>query len=186
MKVSLIAPSNVEKLSSIIGKPIGEIETISKEVGRILARSCCQLVVIFDHNGVRALVADSFKENGGELEMLYTKNDYDWHVNASMMGHLEEADIRTEKASWHDMLLSLVKDSDLVVCAGLSAGVFAEIGYMKWDYEQNTGKVKALIGIEELLPDGKFPKEISYDAVGKLLEVSSVKGLPKAIGKFCL
>ena len=115
--------------------------------------------------------------------MLYTKNDYDWYTDIYMK-YLKDADVKTKKDSWHDRLLSLIKDSDLVICAGLSAGVFTEMGYMKWNFQEGKGKTKALIGIKELLPGGEMPKELTYDKMGEMIKIISVKDLQKTILKF--
>jgi len=181
MKVSLIGPTNVKKLSKIIGKPIEEIEKIAKEVGETLAKNDCELVVVFNYSGLIKIVGNSYKQAGGKLEMLYTENDYDWDTEL-YMGHLEESDSKTKKDSWHDMLLSLVTDSDIVLCAGLSGGVLAELGYMKWNYQDKKGKVNALIGIKELLRDGEFPPEISFD-MQDLISLSSVDDLDEHLNK---
>jgi hypothetical protein len=183
MKVSLIGPSNIEKLSQIIGKSPDRIKNISAEMGRTLAKNGCQLVVVFDYVGILQLVGGPFKSNGGKLEMLYTENDYDWYTDIYTK-YLKEADIKTKKDSWHDLLLSLIKDSDLVICAGLSAGVFTEMGYMKWNFQERKGNVKALIGIKELLPGGKMPKELTHDKMGEMIKIISVNDLQKTLLKF--
>jgi hypothetical protein len=141
MKVSLLGPTNMTKFSALLGKPLHEIEALGTEVGQATARSHCSLVVVFNCSGMLRIVGESHKQSGGKLEMLYTDNDYDWET-ACYKGDLTFADVTIEKESWHDMLLSLVKDSDVVICAGLSAGVFAELAYMKWNYQEKKGKVK--------------------------------------------
>ncbi|MBI2583028.1 MAG: hypothetical protein HYW25_00015 [Candidatus Aenigmarchaeota archaeon] len=182
MKVSLLGPTNMEKFSRIVGKSPEEIRPLAEETGKIIAESKCNLIVVFNYSGMLKLVGDSYKKHGGKLEMLYTENDHDWETDIYMK-HLKEADVKTKAESWHDMLLRLVKASDLAICAGLSAGVLAELGYMKWNYQEGKGKVKALIGIMEFLRGEKFPPEISFD-MEKLIVISSVNGLEKAIEKF--
>jgi hypothetical protein len=182
MKISLIGPTDIERLSKIIGKPIREIELKAKEIGKIIAENKLQLIVLFNYSGMLKLVGDSYKENGGKLEMLYTENDYDWETNVYMK-HLNEADIKTKKKGWHDILLTLIRDPDLVLCAGLSAGVFAELGYMKWNYQEKKGNIKALIGIKEFLRDEEFPPEISWD-MERLISVSSINELSNTLKRF--
>ncbi|MCD4694352.1 hypothetical protein K8R62_03270 [bacterium] len=178
MKISILGPTNLNKFSKITGKSSEEIENIAKSIGKIIAENNHDLVVVFGYAGMLKLVGDSYKENNGKLEMLYTENDYDWETKIYMK-YLEEADIKTKKESWHDMLLSLVKDSDLVICAGLSAGVFAELGYMEWNHQENKGNVKKLIGIKELLKNEEFPPEISLDMNNII--ISSINDLDKVI-----
>ncbi len=179
MKVSLLGPTNIEKFSKIIGRSFEEIEEISKNIGEILAKNKCSLLALFSYAGVEKFVGDSYKANGGKLEMLYTENDYDWYTEMYKKD-LDHADIKTKKDSWHDLLLSFVKDSDYVVCAGLSAGVFVELGYMKWNYQEKKGKVKALIVIKEFLKNGELPPEISYD-LGDLIIKCSIDDLEETI-----
>ena len=178
MKVSLLGPTNIENLSSIIGLPKNEIQEIAEEIGKILADNKCNLVIFFNYSGILKMVGDSYKKEGGKLEMLYTENDYDWETKIYIKD-LKEADIKTKKDSWHDMLLSLVSDSEIVLCAGLSAGVMAELGYMKFNYQENKGKAKLIIGIKELLRDEKFPVE--FCDMEKIMKVVSIKELDEII-----
>ena len=66
----------------------------------------------------------------------------------------------------------------------LSAGVFTEMGYMKWNFQEAKGNTKALICIKELLPNGEMPKELTQDKMGKMIAVISAKDLEKTILKF--
>jgi len=182
MKVSILGPTNMEKFSKIINKPIEQIKSISINLGKILAENGCEVFVVFNYSGMLKLVGDSYKKHGGKLNVIYTENDYDWDTDIYMK-HLEEADIKIKKESWYDMLLSLVKDSDLVICAGLSAGVLAELGYMKWNYQEKKGNVKALIGIKELLRNEEFPPEITLD-MEKCIIISSIDKLSKVVQRF--
>ncbi len=183
MKISIIGPTNIEKFSAIIGKPIDEITRVMQGIGKTLAAGHCDIVLVFDYQGMRKTLGDAFKAaHGKTLEMLYTENDYDWNAKPHLK-FLKYADVQTKKPSWHDILLSLVSDSDIVLCAGLSAGVLAELGYMKWNYQEKRGRVKQLIGIKELLRDGEFPPEISYE-LEPITTICSVNDLPKVLKKF--
>lgn len=181
MKVSLLGPANLDKFSHIMNMSIGEIEVISKQIGKTLAENRCELGVVFNYSGMIKLVGDAYRQNSGKLEMLYTENDSDWFTDIYMK-HLENADIKTKKNSWHEMLLSLTSDSDIVLCAGLCAGTLAELAYMKWNYQENKGKVKAIIGIKELLRNHEFPPEISFD-MKKIIFICSVKDLDAVLKK---
>ena len=181
MKASILGPTNMKKFSNIIGKSVNEIENIAKNIGKILADNKIQLVTMFNYSGMLKVICDVYKEKGGKLEILYTENDYDWDTDI-YMDNLKEADIKTKKDSWHDLLLSLVKEVDIVICAGLSAGGLTELGYMKWNFQENKGNAKALIGIKELLRNGELPPEISYD-LGNVVSVVSIKELDKTLKK---
>jgi hypothetical protein len=179
MNVSLLGPSNMTKFSEIIGKQPKEIEAVAREIGRTLAEKQCRLVVVFNYIGILRLIGEEFKKHGGRLEMLYTENDYDWYTDLYMK-HLSEADINVKKDSWHDLLLSLVTDSDIVLCAGISAGVYTELGYMKWNNQEKKGRVRKLIGIKEFLRGGEFPPEISWD-MEKIITVIPASKLGQVI-----
>lgn len=182
IKISLLGPTNLNKFSKIMNKPIFDIEKIGEKIGKVIAKNKCELIVVFNYSGMLKIVGNSYKKEGGKLEMMYTENDYDWETKCYMK-HLKEADVKTKKRSWHDMLLSLVKDSDLVVCAGLSSGVFSELAYMKWNHQENKGNTKALVGIKELLRENKFPDEISFD-IKDITIVDSIKNFEGIIKKF--
>ncbi|MDI6806851.1 MAG: hypothetical protein QMD14_03515 [Candidatus Aenigmarchaeota archaeon] len=177
MKVSILGPTNMEKFCMLIGKSIDEIESLAKTIGKVLAQANYQVVMVFNYSGILRMIGESYKENGGKLEMLYTENNYDWGTDVYMK-YLEEANIKTKTDCWHDLLLSLVKDVDLVICAGLSSGVLVELGYMKWNYQHNRGGPKALIGIEELLRNKEFPPELSFN-LNKFMIISSIKNFQK-------
>ena len=179
MRVSLLGPTNLKKFASIIEKDEADIAQLAKDLGTSLAKQNCQLHVVFNLSGMLKLVADAYKAAGGKLTMLYTENDYDWETKP-YLSNLQEGDKTVKYPSWHDMLLSLVTDSDIVICAGLSAGVMAELGYMKWNYQEKKGKVKWLIGIKEFLRDGQFPPEIGMD-MSNLVKICSVEKLHESI-----
>ncbi len=165
----------MKKFSMLVGKSLTEIETIAQQVGKAIAKQNHELIVVFNYEGMLKLVGDAFKKSGGKLTIIYTENDYDWEIKP-YMHFLQEADKQVKFESWHDMLLSLVKDSDVVICAGLSAGVLAELGYMEWNFQENKGRVKTLIGIKELLRNQEFPPEATFD-MNSFMKVISVKDL---------
>ena len=179
MKVSLLGATNLEKFALILGKDQPSIIQVAKEIGKTLVEQDCELQVVFNNVGMLKLVADAYKEAGGKLTMLYTENDYDWETKP-YMNDLKKADSTVKLDSWHDMLLHLVSEADVVLCAGLSAGVFAELAYIKWNHQENKCRIKALIGVKELLRDGKFPPEIEYDINDKIV-YAGVKELAKKL-----
>lgn len=181
MRVSILGPTNLRKFYSNIGLTAEDVEAKARVIGRTLARYKCEVVVVFNYEGMLKLVGDAYKGYGGKLIMLHTDNDSDWEI-LPYVPLLEHASEAVKKESWHDMLLSLVGDSEIVICTGLSAGVFVELGYMKWNYQDKKGKCKDLIGIKELLRDGDFPPEISKD-IEKLITVIPMTELEKTLDK---
>lgn len=167
MKISLLGPTNLKKLAEITGITSEQIETAAKEVANAIAASG-ELQMVFDLNGILELVANEYKSAGGKLTLLYTENDYDWETKP-YMHFLEQADETIQLDSWHDMLLHLVKNTDVVVCAGLSSGVWAELAYIKWNHVEGKCNLKAIVGIKNLLRNGEFPPELSHELQDKII-----------------
>lgn len=178
MKISIIGPTNIEALSLHIGKSVSDIEKIGKEVGKSLVGIADELFVVFNYVGMLKVVGDAYKNAGGELTMLYTENNYDW-ATEDYMKFLPAGDKLLKKPSWHDMLLDLVTKTDVVICVGISAGVLAELAYMKWNWGELKG-AKKLIGIKELLNDEIFPVEVVNDT-GDFAKVVSCAELLNAL-----
>ncbi len=165
LEVSLLGPTNLKKFSGIIGKSDATIEALAQFIGSATAKGGAKLTVVFNYAGMLAQVGEAHKKEGGTLRMLYTEkmaDSNDWET-VPYEKHLSGATETQKFPSWHHMLLSLVSDADIVLCVGLSAGVFAELAYMKWNRLENRGRVKKLIGIKELLRDECFPPEIAAD-----------------------
>ncbi len=179
-EISLLGPTNLKKFSAITGKRNEEIEALGKLIGSATAKSGAKLTVVFNYGGMLKLVGDAHKSAGGTLRMLYTEkaaDSSDWDT-APYEPHLKEADETKKFPSWHHMLLSLVSDADIVLCVGLSAGVFAELAYMKWNKAENKGRVKKLIGIKELLREEQFPPEIAADLADMIEIIPAAELLP--------
>ena len=162
----------MEKFCRLTGLTREQAGEKAAAVGTAIAGAGHELRVVFNYGGMLKLVGDAYKEAGGELSMIATRNDYDWDVE-HYLEDLAHADRVEEKPSWHDMLLSLVSDSDIVVCAGLSSGVLVELGYMKWNVQDERGKVKRIILVEDLLRDGRLPPEIGENLAGLAVTVKA-------------
>lgn len=110
---------------------------------------------------------------------MYTENEKDWGAKKFLV-NLKKAEKITKKHSWHEVLLEPVSNFDVVICTGLSAGVLAEPGYMKWNLFDKKGKVKVLVGITEFLSGGQFPPEIAYP-LRKIIALPSVDNLEQTL-----
>ena len=111
--------------------------------------------------------------------MLYTESDEPWNAR-DFMKNLRYADRIVKKKDWNAILLSLVNDNDAIVCTGLSMGVFVELGFLRWSYEEGRSKVKMVVGIKELLRKGTFPPEITFD-LKNLLKICPVRKLKNCL-----
>lgn len=179
--VSLLGSTNLPKFSAITGLGMDKIASLAETTGKAIAKNSATLTVVFNYAGMLKLVGDAHKTAGGTLRMLYTeKNGSDDWETSPYEPHLKEADELKNLPSWHHMLLSLVSDAGIVVCAGLSAGVFAELAYMKWNAMEKRGRVKKLIGVKELLRNGEFPPEIATD-LQSLIEIVPAEELANAL-----
>ena len=163
--IGLIGPTNLKKFCAIMGRSESEVKMLANAIGGATARAGATLNVVFNYAGMLELIGEAHKANGGKLRMLYTDNTEkpsDWD-SAPYISNLSRVTDKVKFPNWHEMLLSLVSDSEVVLCAGLSAGVFAELAYIKWNTVEHRGKVKKLIGIKELIRTGDFPPEITAD-----------------------
>ncbi len=179
--VSLLGPTNLPRFSAVTGLGMDKIRALAETTGKAIAGSSATLTVVFNYGGMLKLVGDAHKTAGGTLRMLYTEKGTsdDWET-VPYEPHLKEADEVQKLKSWHAMLLSLVSDADVVVCAGLSSGVLAELAYIKWNAMEKRGRVKKLIGIKELLRGGEFPPEIATD-LNDLIEIVPVAEMGKTL-----
>ncbi|MFC1775175.1 hypothetical protein ACFLZN_02570 [Nanoarchaeota archaeon] len=175
MKISILGPTSFKNFAKCIDAIPDRIHSNAREVGRVIAKNKFELITMFNYQGMLKFVSESYKENGGKLTMRYTENDKDWD-NCVYMNNLSEDNNNVKCDSWHDLLLKLVSDSEVVVCCGLSLGVYVELGYMKWNYQDKKGNVKHLIFIKEFLKDGVLPKEISLN-MGDIVKIVSVNDL---------
>jgi len=181
MKISIIGPTNINNLSKATGRTEEEIKVIAENIGRILAEGGYELITMYNYGGILKLVGDSYRKAGGKLSMLYTENDWDWDTKPYMV-NLKNADNPIVTKDWHELLWTLVTKSDIVLCTGLSSGVFTEIGYMNWNFHEGKG-AKKLFGIRELIRDGKFPVELSLQ-VGDFAEIISYKEIALRLSSF--
>ncbi|OHA27883.1 MAG: hypothetical protein A3D56_01550 [Candidatus Taylorbacteria bacterium RIFCSPHIGHO2_02_FULL_45_35] len=159
MKISLIGPTNIDNLSKATGRSVAEIETLAAEIGRELAIGGHELTTMYNYGGMLKVAGDAYRKAGGKLRMLYTRNDFDWET-VPYLSNLAFADIQLETKDWHELLWTLITKTDVVLCVGLSSGVFTEMGYMNWNFQEKKG-AKALVGIKELIRGGEFPIELT-------------------------
>lgn len=179
MKISIIGPTNVENLSKTTGLSVTQITDIAESIGRRFAEVGIELITMFNYRGMLKLVGDSYVKHGGKLTMLYTDNDQDWETKP-YMDNIKYSDNPVRTKDWHDLLLTLVTNTDVVLCLGLSSGVFTEMGYINWNFQEKKG-AKALIGVRELIRGGEFPIEI-VSQMGEFAKIVSFEDVLKFDG----
>jgi hypothetical protein len=162
IKVGVIGPTNIPKLSKLAKKPISFFLKKAKIIGKILADKNCELWINSD-KGMLAAIGRAYKKFGGKkCVVLYPKKGEPWPKDHAFP-YIKFADkIRKEK-NWFWANYNIVTLPEICICVGLGAGVLSELAYIKWNHTLKCGKLKKLIAIRELLRDGKLPPEIEFD-----------------------
>lgn len=183
LKVSIIGPTNIQKLSRLTEKPAGFYILKAKEIGKILAGIECELWVNSD-KGMAASIASSYKKSGGKkLVILYPAKGEPW-PNKHARPYIKYADELRREPNWFWTNYNVTALPDVCICVGLSAGTLSELAYIKWNHQLKRGKLKKLIAIKELLRDKKLPPEIEVDVKKILVYLGKTEELKKFLKKF--
>ena len=178
LKVGIIGPTNLEKLSKLTGKSVSFFLEKAKEIGKVVADGGHELWINGDR-GMTISIGRSYKENKGKkLVVLYPKVAEPW-PDDHIRKYKEVADIVREERNWFWANYSVVSEPDLCICVGLSAGTLSELAYIKWNHLLNQGKLEKLIAIKELLRGGVLPPEIEVDIGPVLQYIETTKELHK-------
>ncbi|MDI6602902.1 MAG: hypothetical protein QME57_02145 [Patescibacteria group bacterium] len=185
LKIGIIGPTNIPKLSKLTKKPIGFYLQKAEKIGEILAEIGCELWINSD-KGMAAHVGRAYKNNKGKkLVILYPVKGEPW-PNKHVKPYIKYADELRKEPNWFWTNYNVTALPDICICVGLSAGVLSELAYIKWNYKLKRGKLKKLIAVRELLRDKKLPPEIEVD-VKKILvypkKVEELKQLLKRLSK---
>lgn len=176
MLVGVIGPTNLEKLSMLMGKPVSFLLEKAEIVGKIIAEGQHELWVNADVGMIEA-VASAYKKYGGlRLGMLYPENPDPW-PNAHTQMHHGNADLLLPQPDWFRSNYHVVSSVDVCVCVGLSSGTLSELAYIKWDKQFNTGKLQELVVIRELVRTGELPPEIALEIPDVLRYVEQAENL---------
>lgn len=180
IKIGIIGPTNLKKLSRLTGKSINFFNQKAKEIGKFLAEIKCELWVNSD-GGMVFNIAKSYKKYGGEkLVILYPLKGEPWPKNHAKPFRKYGDKVRMEP-NWFWTNYNVVSLTDLCICAGLSAGTLSELAYIKWDCKLKCGRLKKLIAIRELLRDKRLPPEIEVDIKNKLFYIDKVDDLKNVV-----
>lgn len=183
LKVGIIGPTNIPKLSKLTKKPAGFYFQKAREIGKILAEIGCELWVNSD-KGMASYIAFSYKNNNGKkLVILYPAKGEPW-PNRHAKPYIKYADELRKEPNWFWTNYNVIALPDICICVGLSSGTLSELAYIKWNYRLKRGKLKKLIAIKELLRDKQLPPEIETDIKKILAYVNTVGDLKKFFKKF--
>jgi len=182
LKVGIIGPTNIQKLSRLTKKPAGFYIQKAKEIGKILAGIGCELWVNSE-KGMATIIASSYKTNGGKkLVILYPSKGEPW-PNKHAKPYIKYADELRKEPNWFWTNYNVTALPDVCICVGLSAGTLSELAYIKWNYQLKRGKLKKLIAIKELLRDKKLPPEIEVDVKKILVYLGATEELKQFLEK---
>lgn len=183
LKVGIIGPTNIPKLSKLTKKPVGFYLQKAREIGEILAEVGCELWVNSD-KGMAVNIASAYKRNRGKkLVILYPAKGEPW-PNKHARPYIKYADELRREPNWFWTNYNVTALPDVCICVGLSAGTLSELAYIKWNYRLKRGNLKKLIAIKELLRDKKLPLEIEVDVKKILVYLGKTEELKKILKKF--
>lgn len=183
LKVGIIGPTNMKKLSKLTGKPEDFFLKRAEAVGKTLASHGCEVWVNSD-GGMVSGVAKAYKKAGGKrLVMLYPRKGEPW-PNKHAKPHTQHADKISRQPNWFWANYQVVTAPDICLCVGLSAGTLSELAYIKWNCQFNRGRLKQLVVLQDLVRDKKIPPEIEVELQGILLYCKSIKELDTFLSRF--
>lgn len=183
LKISIIGPTNIQKLSKLTKKPVSFFLQKAEKIGKFLAENECELWINSDR-GMTENIAKSYKKNKGKkLVILYPGRAEPW-PNKHATPCKKYADKLKKELNWFWANYNVVALPDICICVGLSAGALSELAYIKWNCQLKRGNLKRLIGIRELLRGKKLPPEIEVDVKKILVYINKVKELKQLLEKF--
>ena len=182
IKVGIIGPTNIPKLSKLTGKSQDFLLEKAQLIGKILAETDCELWINSD-KGMLVAIGRAYKDFGGEkLVILYPDKGVPWPKDHTKP-YIKNADEIRKEPNWFWSNYNVTALPDLCVCAGLSAGTLSELAYIKWNYQLKCGNLKKLIVIQELLREDKLPPEIEVDIKDIVQYVTKTEDLRSLLEK---
>ena len=182
LKVGIIGPTNMRKLTRLTGKPKSFFLKKAEELGRILAIHGCELWVNSD-GGMPGTVALSYKKHKGKsLVVLYPRKSVPW-PNKHTQPYRKVADRVSIQPNWFWANYEVVSAPALCICVGLSAGTLSELAYIKWNIQFQKGKLKDLVVIEELVRGKILPPEIGIEVRSMVTYLKKAENLDAFLEK---
>ena len=183
LKIGIIGPTNLQKLSKLTLKPVGFFLRKAKDIGKILAESGAELWLNSD-KGMLVGVARAYRKNNGKkIVILWPRKGEPW-PNEHASPYRRYADEIRKELNWFWTNYNVVALPEICICLGLSAGTLSELAYIKWNYQLKRGNLKKLVAVKELLRDGKLPPEIEFDIKGIVIYINKVEELRKVLENF--
>ena len=176
LKIGIIGPTNLDKLSDLTGKPVDFFLVRAQEIGRIIAESGGELFINAD-KGMTIKIAQAYKENKGKkLTIFYPEKAEPW-PDEHIQQYKDFADEIKIERDWFWANYGVVSFPDICICVGLSAGTLSELAYIKWNCLLKRGNLKKLIVVKDMVREGRIPPEIEVDIGETLHYVQDVEGI---------
>lgn len=181
--VGVIGPTDLKKLSFLLGKPLDFLLAKADQVGEILSENGCKLLANAEDGSMVFEVARAYKKHGGkEFVMLTPRRGRPWPL-AETSASREIADDVMELPDWYQANHAVVSLPTIVVCVGLSAGTLSELAYIKWDDQFQRGKLQKLVIIRELMREEELLPEIAINIASLVEYIDTVEELDQVLGK---
>jgi hypothetical protein len=133
IKVGVIGPTNVARVSQASGIHVQVYEHTAWWVGAQLARLGTALVVVPDR-GVARHAMTGYRSAGGPWVIGLTPvgGECDPEARSILQSGGAECDEIISDLTWYEQHPRFCQVSDLMICVGLSCGTAAEIAWTKW------------------------------------------------------
>jgi len=133
MKVAIIGPSDIDRVSRAAGVSADRIRKAAAETGRLLARGGHELVVCPDR-GVPVIAAEAYRAAGGRKirGLIPASGDSASGSLSRVRKNSRLCDETEDGLTWYEQHSRLVRAADAVVCLGLSCGTICEVAWTKW------------------------------------------------------
>lgn len=183
IKVGIIGPTNILKLSKLTGKPKDFFLEKAQLIGKTLAETNCELWINSD-KGMLVAIGRAYKKFGGKkVVVLYPAKGEPWPKEHAKP-YIKYCDELRKERNWFWSNYNVTALPDVCICVGLSAGTLSELAYIKWNYQLKCGNLKRLIGIKELLRGGRLPPEIEVDIKEIVQYIETTENLRDFLKKF--
>ncbi len=183
VKIGLIGPTNIKKLSVNIGKSADFLRSRADTIGKIVAKAGAELLV----NSDKGMIMDTavfYKKHGGKkLTILFPEKGEPW-PNEHAKVFIKLADALKKEPNWFWTNYNVVSLPEICVCMGISAGTFCELAYIKWNIQFKKGNLKKLVVLKETTRGGKLPRELENEFKNVLVYLDKAEDLEKFLLKY--
>jgi len=169
MRVAIIGPSNIDRVSHAAGIAPDRIRDSAAEAGRMLAASGHELIVVPDQ-GVPVIAAAAYREAGGKKisGLIPTSGHSAKGSTTRVQRNKILCDDSRDDLTWCEQHSRLVELTDAMVCVGLSCGTICEIAWTKWTKRIPVFLLRSLSS--RIPPEIEAETDLRYcDSIGEII-----------------